>query len=188
MQNEKYKEYIGEIPHNTLRTWYAQLMADTPWQHVGWAGAAKEPFRHWAAYPEFGGLIKTIWDCMNFSFKQDGFNIKPDRVIMNLYNHGDSSWLHKDTDKPSWTAMIYMNDYWDLNWGGDTVLVEDNEIVKAFAATPGKFIIFRGDMLHGARPVSREAPYPRFGIAFQCVEDIQGSAKDQVSSLHSPLQ
>lgn len=170
-----YKEYIGEIPLNTIKTWHDELMVSARWQHVGWSGPAKEPYRHWAFYPDFEGLLVNIWDCMNFSFKEDGLNIKPDRVIMNLYNHGDSSWLHTDTDEPSWTAMIYLNYHWDINWGGDTVLIKDNEILKAFAATPGKFVIFRGNLLHGARPVSREAPYPRFGIAFQCVNNLQGS-------------
>jgi hypothetical protein len=123
---------------------------------------------------------------MNESFKDDGVFIKPHRVIMNLYNHGDSSWLHKDSDDESdWTAIIFLNEHWDINWGGDFVLVENNEILAAFAATPGKYVLFKSNLLHGARPVTREAPIPRFGIAFQCKNDsnIQAISTPKVSPL-----
>jgi hypothetical protein len=165
----KYKEYLNEIPYNTIKIWGETLMKGLPWQYVGWSGAAKEPYRHWAAYPELSKEVLSIWNTINFSLKEDGLQLQPERVIANLFAHGDSSWLHKDCDLDSaWTIIIYLNDYWDLNWGGETILVENNEILKAFAPTPGKFIAFKSNILHGPRPVSREAPYPRFGLTFQC--------------------
>ncbi len=189
MLNKQYKEYANEIPKNTVKTWGALLLKDLPWQFVGWTGVAKEPFRHWAAYPELAGEVRNMWDCINHSFKEDGFNLKPERVIANLFNHGDSSWLHKDCDEDTaWTAILYLNDFWDLNWGGHTILVEDNEIVKAFAPTPGKFILFKSNMLHGAQPVSREAPYPRLGLTFQCNDShVQRISTDPISPIPTPL-
>jgi Rps23 Pro-64 3,4-dihydroxylase Tpa1-like proline 4-hydroxylase len=113
-----------------------------------------------------------IFECLNESFKEEGLNLKPERLLLNVYNHGDSSWLHTDTDKPGyWTAILFMNEYWDINWGGDFVLVKDNEIYKSFAPTPGKFVVFRADILHGARPVSREAQFPRMALAMQCINN-----------------
>lgn len=168
--NEDYKEYLNEIPLNTIKEWNRSLMETTEWKLSGWSGDPKEPFRHWTCFfPELTGVVKQIWDCINFSFKEDGFvNLKPDRIIANLYGHGDSSWLHRDSELPtSTTAIIYLNDYWDLNWGGSTIIVKDNEIERAFAPTPGKFILFKGSLLHGPTPVSREAPYPRLGLTFQ---------------------
>lgn len=169
-----YREYLGEIPLNTVKSWGGSLLKNLPWEFVGWSGDAKEPYRHWASYPDFGGEIEKIWNTINFSFKEDGFNLKVERVIANLFNHGDSSWLHKDCENDSaWTAIVYLNDYWDLNWGGETILVKDNEILKAFAPTPGKFILFKSNMVHGPRPVSREAAFPRLGLTFQCDSNVQ---------------
>src|SRR3546814_10461221 len=74
----------------------------------------RSPYRHWAAYPEFKGEIVNIWECINFSFKEDGFNLKPDRIIMNLYGHGDSSWLHKDTEDPSWRSEEHTSELQSL--------------------------------------------------------------------------
>lgn len=174
-----YKEYRAEIPLNTLRTWNEKLMKNIPWEYVGWSGAPKEPYRHWAAYPPLEGEIQNVWEMVNFSFKEDGFNLRPDRVIANLFAHGDSSWIHRDCDSnTAWTAIVYLNDRWDIDWGGETVIVEDGEIIKSFAATPGKFILFKSNLLHGPRPVSREAPYPRFGLTFQCESNIQGFEED----------
>ena len=183
---EKYKEYIGEIPRNTLTTWHDYLKSNLPWSHIGWSGESREPYRHWASYPELTGEVKKIWEALNYTFKEDGFNLKPHHIVANLFDHGDSSWLHKDTEEENgWTAILYLNDYWDLNWGGETVLVENNEILKAFAPTPGKFILFKSNILHGPRPVSREAPFPRFGLAFQCYDNnnVQGFTEVKISSL-----
>ena len=169
----RYREYIGEIPINTVKEWQSAVMNSTKWQPSGWSGDPKEPFRHWTSYASDAEVYSAIWNCINESFKEDGFRLKVDRIISNLYNHGDSSWLHIDNENPSaWTAIIYLNDFWDLNWGGETVIVENNEILKCFAPTPGKFILFKSNLLHGPRPVSREAPYSRLGVTFQCLNNI----------------
>lgn len=166
-----YKEYRNEIPQNTIQTWSSALLAEAKWEPVGWTGNPREPYRHWASYPPMEGLLAQIWAFINESFEKDGMYITPERVIMNLYNHGDSSWLHKDNEDPkAYTAILFLNTRWDILWGGDFVLVDsENEIIQSFAATPGKFILFKSNILHAARPVSREAPYSRFGVTFQGV-------------------
>lgn len=125
------------------------------------------------------GLLAQIWAFINESLQEDGIFVKPERVILNLYNHGDSSWLHKDSDNADdWTVILFLNTRWELNWGGDFALAEGSELIQAFAPTPGKFIAFRANVLHGARPVSREAPYARFGIAFQTKSINDGKIKN----------
>lgn len=168
----KWYEYNNEIPLNTLKAWREEILATAQFGHTGWTGAPREPYRHWCYTPAYGGVYKKVFECLNESFIADGFNLKPDRLLLNLYNHGDSSWLHTDNDDSNaWTAILFMNEYWDLNWGGDFALIEDNEIHKAFAPTPGKFLLFQSNVLHGARPVSREAEFPRMGLTFQCINN-----------------
>lgn len=170
--NTDWYEYKNEIPLNTLKVWREAILATAKFEHSGWTGAPKEPYRHWCYTPEYDGLYKNIFECLNESFKEDGFSLKPERLLLNVYNHGDSSWLHTDNeDNNCWTVLLFLNEYWDLNWGGDFALVKDNEIYKAFAPTPGKFILFKGNILHGARPVSREAEFPRMALAIQCIND-----------------
>ena len=164
-----FYEYNNELPLNTLKSWREKILATAAFQPVGWTGIAKEPYRHWAAYPEFNDLYWEIFNCLNESFIQDGFKLKPERAIVNMYNHGDSSWLHKDKEtSDAWTILLFMNEYWDINWGGDFALVKDNEIYKCVAPNPGKFVLFQANILHAARPVSREAEFARMGLAIQC--------------------
>lgn len=165
-------EYRNEIPLNTLKAWREKIIPSIDIKYEGWTGTAREPYRHWAAYPDYEGVYVDIFECLNESFKDDGLDLQPQRVIVNFYSHGDSSWLHVDGKKDSdWTAILFMNEYWDLNWGGDFVLVKDNELYQATAPTPGKFVLFKGNILHAARPVSREAQFPRIGLAIQCTNN-----------------
>lgn len=171
----RYREYRNEFPINTIRDWSKEIEEEVKWTYTGWTGDPKEPLRHWSYVIDYQpvGIFGKIWSAINAGLKQDGFRLTPNRVLTNLFNHGDSSWLHKDSDNPKdWTVILYLNDYWDLNWGGDTVLSDGQEIIHCCAPTPGKMFLFRADILHGARPVSREAPYPRLGVAFQCVGDV----------------
>lgn len=163
-------EYKNEIPLSTLKSWREEILSTAKFEHTGWTGAPKEPFRHWCYAPPYEGVYAKLFDCMNESFKEDGLlGLVPERLLLNVYNHGDSSWLHTDTDSEGyWTCLIFLNEYWDINWHGHFVLVKDNEILKAFAPTPGKFIIFKSNILHGATPVSREAYFPRMALAIQC--------------------
>lgn len=168
--NTDYFEYRNELPLNTLKSWRDTILSTAQFSHTGWTGAPKEPFRHWCYAPECVGIYKEIFECLNESFKDEGFNLTPVSLLLNVYNHGDSSWLHRDNeDSKFWTALLFLNEYWDINWGGDFVLVKDNEIYKSCAPTPGKFVLFQGNILHGARPVSREAQFPRIGLAIQCI-------------------
>jgi hypothetical protein len=186
----KYKEYRQEIPINTVKQWSRQLLSEAHWEPIGWSGESKEPYRHWACYPKYEGILINMWKAISPSLEEDGITLIPKRVIMNLYSHGDSAWLHKDSDdSKDWTVIIFLNEFWDINWGGDFVLVEDQEILQSFMATPGKFVLFKSNILHACRPVSREAPFPRFSVAFQCNYDnnLQRIRQTSLSPVSSPL-
>lgn len=172
--NTDWYEYPAEIPLQTLKSWREEILSTAKFSHTGWSGAPKEPFRHWCYFPPGEGIYMDIFNCLNESFKEEGLNLVPSRFIVNLYNHGDSSWLHTDsTLDTNWTCVLFMNEYWDLNWGGELVLIKDNEIYKAWTPTPGKFVLFKGNILHGPRPVSREADFPRIGLAIQCINNLK---------------
>lgn len=169
-----FRQFNNKIPINTIKTWQSQIMASSQWKPCGWTGQARQPFRHWACYPQFDGGIKQIWQCLVYDLKQQLPDLLVDRVILNLYNHGDSSWIHRDSlQKDRYTVILYCNTNWDINWAGQTVLVQNNEVVKSFSPTPGKFIVFDSRWQHGARPISRQAPFPRLGVTFQCTKRIK---------------
>jgi Rps23 Pro-64 3,4-dihydroxylase Tpa1-like proline 4-hydroxylase len=98
-------------------------------------------------------------------------NLIPIRVILNSFNFGDNVWIHKDSDAEGfYTCIMYLNPYWDINWGGDTVFVNDKKdsIIEAIYPKPGRFVLFDSRIQHGPRSLSREAHLPRVGITFLC--------------------
>lgn len=169
----EYYEYNNEIPLNTLKVWREDILAKSKFEFSGWTGNPKEPYRHWAYYPEFEGVYKEIFDCLNDSISIDGFNLIPKSVLLNTYNHGDSSWFHKDMDtlNNGWTIVLFLNEYWDINWHGHLIILTESrkDILKAVLPIPGRFVLFKNDLMHSASPVSREAEFPRLTLAIQCI-------------------
>lgn len=168
-------EFNHEIPLNTLRVWRDHILSTANFKFEGWTGQAREPYRHWAYYPEVDKAYEEIFECLNVSCEETaGLNLKLDRIIVNMYNHGDSSWLHVDCSSDNaWTILLFCNEYWNINWGGDFVLSDGDNITQCTAPTPGKFVLFKSNQLHAARPVSREAQFPRLGVAFQCTNKLK---------------
>ena len=170
---ESYFDYGVLLPLNSVKHFSNHIMESSDgehWKHSGWSGDFGEPYRHWCKFPEFNGVYQEIWDFIEPDFDIRG--LRPERVIVNAYNHGDSSWLHKDSERPDhWTVIVYLNDSWNMNWGGETILTGDGgDIIHSAFPFPGRVILFDGRILHGPRPVSREAPFPRLGVAFQCIK------------------
>lgn len=161
------------LPLNTVKHWNSVITSSEDgvhWNHNGWSGDFAEPFRHWCKFPSLEGVYSEIWDFLEPDLDIRG--LRPERVIVNAYNHGDSSWLHKDSEHPNhWTVIVYLNDVWDMNWGGETILIEDGgDLITTVLPTPGRVVLFDSRVLHGPRPVSREAPLPRLGVTFQCTQ------------------
>lgn len=169
---QEWYEFKNEIPLNTLKAWRESILSTAQMKFEGWTGSSREPYRHWCCYPDFEGVYKDIFECLNYSFKDEGFDLSVDRLILNMYNHGDSSWLHHDCTKDTaWTAILFLNEFWKNDWAGDFVIAKDEEIAYATFPTPGKFVLFKGTLIHGARPVSREAEFPRMALALQCTNN-----------------
>ena len=158
-------------PLNTVKHWNSIITENKDgehWEHTGWSGNLREPFRHWCKMPQFKGVYSDIYSFIEPEL--DIRNLEPERVLVNAYGHGDSSWLHEDSDLADrWTVIVYLNDIWDTNWGGETLIFEKGgDIIHTALPTPGRVIMFDSRLTHGPRPVSREAPLPRLGVTFQC--------------------
>lgn len=169
-----FREYRHKIPINTVKVWQDKIISSTQWMPVGWSGAPKQPFRHWCSYPDFQGIYKQIWQSLSYDLNQLSLGLQVERTIVNMYNHGDSSWIHRDSQHSNrYTIILYCNSSWDINWAGQTVLVRNQQVIHSISPTPGKFIIFKSNQQHGPRPVSRQAAFPRLGVTFQCISTTQ---------------
>ena len=147
-----------------------RLMQNTKWKFDGASGRPDEIFRHWCNYDytiENNSDIKTVWEHVQ---SQIPVKLTPQRTILNVYNHGDTSYTH--IDAPKWTIIVYMNPVWEMDWGGYTVFTNRlmEKIIYAAYPLPGSFIMFRGSIMHRPTAVERNALVPRMGLTFQCEE------------------
>lgn len=88
------------------------------------------------------------------------------RCYINGYTYGTDSYAHYDEHAlykeyseflgASETILIYLNDEWHHDYGGETVFFdENNEIKLSVLPKLGRTVVFNSDILHAARPVTR---------------------------------
>lgn len=113
------------------------------------------------------------------------------RGYLNGYTYGTDAYLHVDTDYTEYpqdhdcileTVMFYLNSTWNPDYAGETVFVEDDDIIKSVLPKPGRVVCFSSDILHGARPLSRACYLLRQVLVFKTVVD-KYSEEDAISFL-----
>lgn len=91
------------------------------------------------------------------------------RCYLNGYTYGTDGYFHTDSARADErTAILYMNDKWDADWGGETVFLDARgEIVRAVLPKKNRAVIFPAQMRHAARGVSRKCPILRETLVFK---------------------
>lgn len=102
------------------------------------------------------------------------------RVYINGYTYGTDAYLHRDDGwipkehegtRLSETAILYLNDKWDADWAGETVILdESDEIEKAVLPKKNRLLIFDSSKLHAARPLTRACPELRKVLVFKTID------------------
>ena len=74
------------------------------------------------------------------------------RAYINYYTPNETSHFHKDSNKPdSLTLLYYPNPTYDINEGGATELVINDEIVGV-RSKANRALIFKSELWHRATP------------------------------------
>lgn len=125
------------------------------------------------SYPE----IKFIWEAITDSIGERPLL----RSYINGYTYGTDAYLHRDDiwipqmhgkDALSETIIVYLNDEWDANWAGETVIMNDyNEIEASILPKKNRVLIFDSNKLHGARPLSRSCGVLRSVLVFKTIDE-----------------
>jgi SM-20-related protein len=92
------------------------------------------------------------------------------RCYANAHAYGIDGTIHTDSRKDNrYTAVYYPHDAWEPNWGGETVLFNQDktDIVGAFYPKPNRLAVFKGNIPHVARGVSRTCPVLRITLMFK---------------------
>jgi len=97
----------------------------------------------------------------------------------NLLGYGDMLFTHTDClpDQHDLTALWYLCERWDLEWGGETMFYDaQDEIACAVRPQPGRLVIFDGAIKHVGRPPNRICYAPRYTFAIKFERVANGGA------------
>jgi len=117
------------------------------------------------------GEIKKVWEVLQSITQVDTLI----RCYVNCYTFGTDAYSHVDdpeyhknmSDLKTETIIVYLNKIWNIDWAGETVIFEQNEIEKAVLPRFGRVLVFDSRKLHAARPLTRACPNLRSVLVFK---------------------
>ena len=101
--------------------------------------------KHWATEVKLEALLaQPIYEVTRravLGFEGEGFGYRPYRAYTNVASFGDMLFTHTDClpDQHDLTALWYLCERWDLEWGGETMFFDaQDEIACAVLPKPGR--------------------------------------------------
>lgn len=91
------------------------------------------------------------------------------RSYINMSHYGDMEYPHKDCsdEENDITIVYYVNESWDYNWGGETIFYHEKDSRILVLPTPGRFVLFHGNIEHMGSVPTRECTVSRFSFALK---------------------
>jgi SM-20-related protein len=164
--------YDGLLPEQELLTLWA-VLGRAGFTRTEIARSETADYKHWAteipvaSLPTMPFLAPTLAAVRQFAPSRD---YRAYRSYVNVAHYGDMLFTHTDClpGAGEITALWYICDRWDHEWGGETVFFDANKDVRAAVSPkPGRLALFDGDLLHAGRPPNRICYAPRYTLALK---------------------
>jgi hypothetical protein len=130
--------------------------------------------KHWATEIKLDVLVQqSIFEVTRravLGFTSPAFGYRPYRAYTNVASYGDMLFSHVDClpGQHDLTALWYICERWDLEWGGETMFYDAaDEVACAVTPRPGRLVIFDGAIKHAGRPPNRVCYAPRYTLAIK---------------------
>lgn len=91
------------------------------------------------------------------------------RAMLAGNTYGQDGDIHRDWHQPGHkTMVVYCNDEWDIHWGGETIIYNDDlSVQNTVHPVPGRATIFESDKPHIGKDPSRRCGKLRVILAIQ---------------------
>jgi SM-20-related protein len=131
-------------------------------------------YKHWATEIKLEALVQQpIFELTRravLGFTTPGHGYRPYRAYTNVASYGDMLFTHTDClpEQHDLTALWYLCERWDLEWGGETMFYDSRgEVARAVIPKPGRLVVFDGAIQHAGRPPNRICYAPRYTMAIK---------------------
>ena len=116
---------------------------------------------------------QELYDCGLGDFIDSSYEISEllvgrefSHCVVNLSQAMDTNFTHTHTEGER-IVLYYANLEWESAWYGETLFFNDinTEVIFTVRYTPGRVLVFDGDIPHSIRPQSMIGPQYRFTVA-----------------------
>jgi hypothetical protein len=151
-----------------------RLAKSKSWEFSNSSGSI--PFERDDSYHFWYNDLTQDFDFTNTVFEKicnlTNKNFKLHTVNANGQTYGQPGHLHIDMDIPeAYTFLLYMNNYWNVEWGGSTVIYDHvNNDVEQVLPIPNTGILFKGNLLHYGSEPTRHFKGLRMTVAYKLIE------------------
>jgi hypothetical protein len=130
-------------------------------------------FRHWVCEMPLENLPRTtLWQATERAVLgvRPAQRFVPYRVYTNYASFGDALLTHIDAASaiPELTAIWFLCDQWDREWGGETLFYDDaGDAQIAVSPRPARLVLFDGAIRHAGKAPNRNCPVGRYTFAIK---------------------
>ena len=161
-------EYLLTSPWSWgYRSHKSQMRRSIPKWSIFFGGPSREGNSCYDCEHELDGLILDVWKYIKVYLDPEDVLV---RCYANAQTYGQDQRLH--TDDPldtSKTIILYVNQSWNVDWGGETIIWDREKRLITDSILP-KFksmLGFPGNVWHGVRPVSQYCDSLRMTLMFK---------------------
>ena len=164
--------FDGLLPMHSVTT-MVNALDRAPFTRTEVATPETPQYRHWAC--EMDLRVLTGLPLYQATLKALAHTI-PDRryrayrAYTNYASHGDVLMIHTDSQPGAdeYTALWYLANDWDADWGGETVFYDDDRDARFIVSPrPGRLVVFDGSIPHAGRPPARHCTSARYSFAIK---------------------
>nr|NDG05715.1 2OG-Fe(II) oxygenase [Oxalobacteraceae bacterium] len=184
------------IPGNLIDPILDQIQ--TQGWHYGWRSSKVMGYSHWnidfAQADSSNGLdvahklpqpLLHLWQHLQAT-------LCPDTVLLRCYTNshtfGVEGYPHADSKRQhERTLVIYLNKHWHREWGGETLLYDDQRVLHAELPRFNHGLVFDSDLWHCARGVTRICPAQRITLMFKFAPQGMDPDRDRLQVLLAQL-
>jgi len=102
-----------------------------------------------------------------------GYEPVLNRTFINAQNFGDVSEIHIDSVEEGVTAIYYLNEIWDKDWGGETIFYEKDEPVVCVLPKSGRIVFADARISHVGRTPNRQCTETRYSFSMKFNKEIK---------------
>lgn len=160
----------GLVPVEECARYFAAI-TQAAFTRTEMARAETAEYRHWVCEMPVENLPKTsLWHATEKAVAQvrPGESYRPYRVYTNFASYGDTLLTHVDAlpNARELTALWFLCDRWDTEWGGETLFYEDDgDASIAVSPRPARLVLFDGAVRHAGKAPNRNCPIGRYTFA-----------------------